>query len=202
MATEQSPMGTHRAGVVWHSGMCKWQARIKRNGEVHHLGTFLTEAEAIAARDAAEIAMDGRVGGKMVRSAFDEVVAEMHPVPGERRAPVTGMLPKLPATPTPTCTVTPEELFAFIHRTMTLWGSLVLWKGDERRAVHHLWGKDCESLLSFKVKGERQVVRHADVAWQLVHQRPIPAGHTVRHSDGDVTHRAKENLWLVSTAPY
>lgn len=162
-----------------------------------YLGNHETEEQAIAARDAAEIAMDGKVSGKMVRSAFDEIAETMYPTPSDRPTPATSMLPELPASPTPACTVTPEELFAFIHPRMTLMGSMVVWQGDARKAVHHLWGKDCESFLSFSINGDRQVVRQAEVSWMLTHQLPIPTGHVVKHSDGNVMNRDPHNLWLV-----
>lgn len=134
---------------------------------------------------------------EVTRSAFDEIAEKMFPVSLKDRGRVEAKLPELPAMPTPTCTVTPEELFAFIHPRMTLLGSMVVWKGDARNAVHHLWGKDCESLLSFNIKGERQVIRQAEIAWMLTHKQPIPVGHLVKHSDGNVINRDPQNLWLV-----
>ncbi|MEM6960163.1 MAG: hypothetical protein AAF550_00295 [Myxococcota bacterium] len=197
MEAEASPLGTHRAGVVWHGGMNKWQARIKRNDTLHHLGTFDTEEEAIAARETAELKMDGKVSGKRIRSAFDDAMDELYPTSEDRPKPATGVLPELPSSPEPLCTVTPEELFAFIRPRMTLMGSMVVWKGDARKAVHHLWGKDCESLISFSINGEGQVVRQAEVSWMLTQQMPIPTGHVVKHSDGNVMNREPHNLWLV-----
>ena len=196
MATEVSPMGTKRAGVGYNPQLRKWQARIKRDGEVTYLGNHETEEQAIAARDAAEIAIDGKVSGKRLRSAFDDEMDAQYPL-GKFPVPAKGMLPELPATPAPACTVTPEELFAFIQPRMTLMGKMVVWDGDARKSVHHLWGKDCESHLTFTIKGERQVVRHAEVSWMLTHKRPIPAGHMVKYSDGNVMNRDTHNLWLV-----
>lgn len=52
---------THKAkrqsavkGVSWHERLSRWQAYIRRNGKQVGLGTFINEADAIAARKAAE----------------------------------------------------------------------------------------------------------------------------------------------------
>jgi hypothetical protein len=42
-------------GVHWHRQNQKWMARIKVNGKLTYLGTFESKADAIAARQAAEI---------------------------------------------------------------------------------------------------------------------------------------------------
>lgn len=40
-------------GVTWHKRQQKWNARVRIEGVCHHVGSFITEAEAIAAvRDA------------------------------------------------------------------------------------------------------------------------------------------------------
>lgn len=197
MAAEVYRMGTKRAGVGYNPQHRKWQARIQRNGTMTYLGNHETEEQAIAARDAAEIAMDGKVSGKRLRSAFDDEIDKLYLTDQDLPKPAQGMLPELPSSPELRLTITPEELFAFIHPRMTLIGQLVVWKGDARQAVNHVWGNDCESLLSFTVNGEGQVVRYAEVSWMLTHRQPIPAGHVVKHSDGNVMNRHPHNLWLV-----
>ncbi|WP_460274515.1 HNH endonuclease family protein [Celeribacter sp. ULVN23_4] len=137
----------------------------------------------------------------MTRSAFDDFADGLHPLPGDFPKPAQGVLSALapvPDTPRPRCSLTTEEFFAFVSRAMVLRGSLVFWKRDGgQHLVSQRYGDNLEILLSFKTKGEVQIVRHAEVAWMLCHSRPIPAGHTVKHSDGNPRNSAKENLWLV-----
>ena len=48
------PQSSHHVGVYWNRQKGKWQAQIKRAGHNRHLGRYDTEAEAVAARRAAE----------------------------------------------------------------------------------------------------------------------------------------------------
>lgn len=45
-------------GVNYHKARDRWIARIKRGGKSHYLGSYITEAEAIAAREKAEQILD------------------------------------------------------------------------------------------------------------------------------------------------
>jgi hypothetical protein len=42
-----------KSGVNWHAARGKWRASIRFDGQYIYLGSFLSKAEAIAARDAA-----------------------------------------------------------------------------------------------------------------------------------------------------
>jgi len=45
-------------GVNWHKTRERWSARIYRNSKMHNLGYFITEAEAVDARQKAERILD------------------------------------------------------------------------------------------------------------------------------------------------
>jgi hypothetical protein len=47
------------SGVTWHKRQKKWHARIKRHGQLHHIGSFSTYEEALAARNSAHASVFG-----------------------------------------------------------------------------------------------------------------------------------------------
>jgi len=49
----EKKMKSRYTGVYWNKSAGKWQAQITREGQCHHLGYFVNEAEAAKARDAA-----------------------------------------------------------------------------------------------------------------------------------------------------
>ncbi|WP_394177415.1 hypothetical protein [Yoonia maritima] len=133
----------------------------------------------------------------MTRSANDDFADTLHPTPTDHRPKITDFLSKVPSTPTgPDTSLSMPELFTFASRYMTLHGSIVFWKqsGDPVSQRHTA---DVEAMLSFRFRGQTHLLRHADVAWMLCHERPIPEGHVVKYSGGDITNRDRHNLWLV-----
>ena len=54
-ASKPSNNTSGHPGVYWHKQRSKWQARIKHNQKLIHLGCFATIEEAIAARKAGEL---------------------------------------------------------------------------------------------------------------------------------------------------
>lgn len=137
----------------------------------------------------------------MTRSANDDA-AEALIIPTIKTSgpKITDFLPKYPTAPTgPDTSLSMPELFTFAKRAMHLRGSIVCWKrGEGYDPVTQRYTRDLEAMLTFRRSGQTQIVRHADVAWMLCHDRPIPEGHAVKHSDGDVANRDKHNLWLVN----
>lgn len=72
-------------GVTWSSQHRKWQARIKADGYIHHLGSFLSELEAAYAYDAAARQMFGEyacpnfqdVSTQAMRDEWQDAAAEV-----------------------------------------------------------------------------------------------------------------------------
>ncbi len=134
----------------------------------------------------------------MTHSANDDAADKLHPSPNDPRPKITDFLPKYPSTITgPITSLTTEELHAFAARNMHLRGSMVCWKRDGGLdVVTQRYGRDNERFLHFRHNKEPHVVRLADVAWMICHDRPIPEGHAVSYCDGDFANTDRYNLWL------
>jgi hypothetical protein len=59
MPATQSNSPTNLSGVIWNAQRHKWQASIRVNGKLHHLGLFADLVDAKRARAEAEVALWG-----------------------------------------------------------------------------------------------------------------------------------------------
>ncbi|SFR33218.1 hypothetical protein SAMN04488005_0455 [Yoonia tamlensis] len=137
----------------------------------------------------------------MTRSANDDAAeALIIPTIKTNGPKITDFLPKYPEAPAgPDTSLSMTDLFTFASRSMHLRNSIVCWKRDGGYdAVTPRYGNDLELYLTFKRDGQTQIVRHADVAWMLCHDQPIPEGHKVEYSNGNVRDTHRFNLWLVN----